>query len=74
MAAWYVRKETGEQIGPIDDSALLLEIQCGRVSPNALAAVAGAPQWAPVHTIPQLAAAFLPPPQYAQNLAMPAPQ
>jgi hypothetical protein len=58
MASWYVRNETGEQLGPIDDPTVLREIQAGRISRNAWVAAAGAAQWVPLETAPEFAAAF----------------
>jgi hypothetical protein len=53
MAQWYYG-ENGQQIGPLDESAIRTAIGEGRVNPHTLIWREGMPSWQPLAQVPEL--------------------
>lgn len=57
MAWWYVRRFSGETVGPLNDAGVEAELDAGRLMPNGWVCPSGGTQWLPVSAQRPFAAA-----------------
>ena len=57
MAWWYVRRASGENVGPIEDASVVLELDAGRLPPNGWIFEAGGTAWRRVDEVTQFSGA-----------------
>ena len=60
MGHWYYG-ENGQQLGPMDESAIRTAMSDGRVTPQTLVWRDGMPNWQPLAQVPELSGSYLAP-------------